>query len=220
MSPVAEGCAIYIYIIKAALVVLAIMLVVGYISPFVSSAFFPDIPAYLAYCFPPYRMLDFTLGALLGKLFLAREHSPDKPSTFHSVLCAAAAAGCFILALLYYPSAPVGIKETLIFVPGSLLAVYSCAFCNAKVQRLLSWPPAVWLGDISGYAYLIHKNSIMTMRYFLNMLEWKFGYTRTALETVIWFFLSLIMTLLLAQLYLVIKRTLKRRHAARLTPAS
>ena len=186
-----------------------IMLIFSAISPYIISAMALPSRPFLNYNFPPYRLLDFSLGIFLGRLYLMRDASSDGLGVISSALVALGVVLCGVAATLLYPRLPESIRNTLIYAPGSLLAVYLCAFSNERVQALLSWRPAVWLGDLSGHAFLIHNNAIIIVRYFLNMLEYKYGYTRSAPETVAWICASFILTIIATELYLVIARRVR-----------
>lgn len=52
--------------------IIALMAALAFASPYLTAALSLDFPTYFTYYFPPYRMLDFTLGVLLGRLYTLR----------------------------------------------------------------------------------------------------------------------------------------------------
>ena len=70
--------------------IIAIMAAIAFASPYITEALFPDFPTYITYYFPPYRLLDFTLGVLLGKLYTLRGGGQKLPTCRESL----GACGC------------------------------------------------------------------------------------------------------------------------------
>lgn len=189
--------------------ILALMAAFAFASPYLTAALNLDFPTYFTYYFPPYRMLDFTLGVLLGKLYALRGGKNFQLAASHSVLVAVAAVLCMIVGCRLYPALPAGFRENLLFVPASTLLIVLCAFSGDAVQKILSWRPAVWLGDISSYAFLIHLNVIETVRYCLNVFEYNRGLTPGRADTVGFLCATFALTLVFSQLYAAISKKIK-----------
>lgn len=187
--------------------IIALMAALAAASPYLTAALSLDFPTYFTYYFPPYRMLDFTLGVLLGRVYLMR--ADKRLGASHSLLVAVAAALCMIIGCRLYPALPAGFRENLLFVPASTLLIVLCAFSGDAVQKILSWRPAVWLGDISSYAFLIHLNVIETVRYCLNVYEYNRGLTPGRADTAVFLCATFALTLALSQLYAAISKRIK-----------
>lgn len=189
--------------------IIALMAALAFASPYLAAALSLDFPTYFTYYFPPYRMLDFTLGVLLGRLYTLRGGKNFQLTASRSALVAVAAVLCMIGGCRLYPALPAGLRENLLFVPASTLLIVLCAFSGDAVQKILSWRPAVWLGDISSYAFLIHLNVIETVRYCLNVFEYKRGLTPGRADTVVFLCATFALTLALSQLYAAITKRIK-----------
>ncbi len=198
-------------LISTAAIILAVMAAFGMITPKLAAAVgTPSVP-YFTYNFPPFRLLDFTLGILLGRYYLMFKAEGKTLSTAASLGIGFAAAVCSITCVFSYFSLPDSIRNNLIYVPGSVLAITFCAFSGEKIQKLVAWAPLVWLGNVSGHAFLIHNNILEIFRYILNQLQFIYGYSRTRTETVIWIILTFTFTVIVTYLYILAENKIKAR---------
>lgn len=200
-----------------AAVILVVMATFGMATPSIATALNLTAVPYFTYNCPIFRILDFSLGILLGRYYLIFKKEGKTLSTGASVAIGITAIACGLTCVFSYFSLPEGIRNNFIYIPGSILAITVCAFSNDKIQRLLAWSPLVWLGNVSGHAFLIHNNVLEVLRYCLNLLQYKYGYTRTALETVIWIILTFVVTVIVTQLYLLTERKVKSLLKARVS---
>lgn len=124
---------------------------------------------WMTYVLPPSRALDFCLGALAGVLFvrhsLHREARTAGPAERRrSLLCGTAmelaALSLFAVANLAFYRVSNAIRYTLLFAIPSLCLVPTLAVGRGAVSRLLSLGPVRRIGDLSGYAFLIHLPAI------------------------------------------------------------
>ncbi len=124
---------------------------------------------WMTYVLPPTRALDFCLGALAGVLFVRhsqhREARTVEPAERRrSLLCGTAvelaALGLFAVALLAFYRVSNAIRYTSLFAIPSLCLVPTLAVGRGAVSRLLSLGPVRRIGDLSGYAFLIHLPAI------------------------------------------------------------
>lgn len=197
-------------LIIASVIIFSGMAAFGMISPNIANSIDVTNVPYFTYNFPLFRILDFSLGILLGKYYLIFKKESKTLTYATSIIVGIAAIVCGLACVFSYFSLPEGIRNNLIYIPGSMLAITFCAFSNEKIQHFIAWPPLVWLGNISGHAFLIHNNILMIFRYILNLLEFKFGYTRSATETVVWIILTFTFTVLVTQLYIMAERKVKQ----------
>lgn len=130
-----------------------------------------DLVDWLAYYFPPLRFCDFALGCVLGWLFLHRGTGRGDSSfllqtAMHVVLLALTLACLLIykweIGLL--GSHPV--REALLFLPVSCLAVWVVAMSSGVYERIWSLPLLGWIADLSPYAFLIHWDALIYIRNF------------------------------------------------------
>lgn len=190
--------------------ILFCILILSTITPSIAATLNTTTVEYFTYHFPFFRILDFSLGILLGKYYLIFEKESKTLTCTTSIIFGFFAAVCCLVCTFGYSLLPDEIRNNLIYIPGSMLAITFCAFSNEKIQNFIAWPPLVWLGNISGYAFLVHKNVLEILRYILNLLEFKFGYTRSATETVVWIILTFTFTVLVTQLYIMAERKVKQ----------
>lgn len=140
-------------------------------------ALFPSDPEmsfemWFTYIFPPFRLIDFTLGCSLGFLFL-RRNKPEKSSVINLIDIAALFIFAVSIAVCRLTEElPVSecYKYSLLFSPFALFSVYSFALGKGFLPRLLTNRYTVALGNISASFYLIHQDIIRAM-----LMLW--GYT-------------------------------------------
>lgn len=191
------------------------MATLGMITPNIAALINSTHVPYFTYNFPFFRILDFSLGIFLGKYYLIFKMESKTLTTATSIFIGIAATACGLICTFSYFSLPDEIRYNLIYIPCSVLAITFCAFSNEKIQNFIAWPPLVWLGNISGHAFLIHNNILEIFRYILNLLEFKFGYTRSVTETVVWIILTFTSTILVTQLYITAERKVKQCFKSR-----
>lgn len=202
-------------LISLSAVILVFMAAFGMITPRIAAAISaPSVP-YFTYNSPLFRIFDFSLGIFLGKYYLTFKSEGKTLGDGVSVGVGLAAVACGLACTFGYPYLHDGIRNNLIYIPGSVLAITFCAFSSEKIQKLIACKPLVWLGNVSGYAFLIHNNILEIFRYILNLLEFKYGYSRTATETVIWIILTFTFTVLATQLYITAEGKVKARLKSR-----
>lgn len=155
-----------------------------------------NIAKWLTYVYPVYRLLDFSLGVLLGRLFLIRERRENKTAIAAGVCAVVWTALC----VKFISHIPAGYVYSLVFVPSSLMLVWTCANIGGAVEKLLTWKGFVHIGDMSGYMFLIHQCVIQAV---LSATKQVYaaglGASMTLLRLV-WLVVSFALTLLLAQL--------------------
>ena len=113
---------------------------------------------WLTYIFPQFRILDFSVGALGGYLFLHRDNSASL--TRLRRLPATGLETLLFLSIFvfcrFYSSVPQSIRYTLLFTVPSALLVCLLASRIGYVSLLLSRKPFQVLGKLSTPAFLIH----------------------------------------------------------------
>lgn len=155
-------------------VIYGLMAVLGYAVTKKQINIGDNFAYWFTYVFPGYRLLDFTLGAAFGWLYLHREEF--KVSRWMMTLLEAAGVAAFVLVILIfhkieniYP----GLCYTVLFTPVSLLLVMIFAGSNGWIMRILNNPLFRWIGNISSYTFLIHQMPIryMGIYCFISMTE-------------------------------------------------
>lgn len=151
---------------------------------------------WFTYIFPGYRLLDFTLGAMLGWLYLNYD-SRRNVGIFQGTFVECFAAAMFIVTILIFHKMD-GIKDgichTALFAPISLLLVSVFTECRGLLTKLLNNPLLLWIGNLSTYTFLIHQVIIRWLRFVLK------GHFTDGWYRVILTILSFVITTGLAQL--------------------
>lgn len=114
---------------------------------------------WITYICPFYRMLDFTLGVLLGWMYLnCRKKEMVNPRRTH-LLEILALIAFVVMEYAYLPIKEnyMGIGYNVYFVPASLLIVWVFAVNEGFITKILNNKVLLWLGNISGFTFLIHQ---------------------------------------------------------------
>ena len=135
--------------------VLALQFFAGYIL---------DLPAFsfintnwFTYIFPLYRLGDFLVGCCAGYYFVTHDESTFsliKSSILEALAILMLTGSCFISS---FCSIPEGLNLFFKYLPGAVFLVFALAQGNGVIAKVLSCKPIVWIGNISGYLYLIHQ---------------------------------------------------------------
>lgn len=114
---------------------------------------------WITYICPFYRMLDFTMGALLGWVYLNCKKKEGQNRKLTHLLEILALAAFVLMEYAYLPIKEnyMGIGYNVYFVPASLLIVWVFAVNGGFITKLLNNKVLLWLGNISGFTFLIHQ---------------------------------------------------------------
>jgi len=151
-------------VIGISAVIYGLMVVLGYVVTKRPINIGDNFAYWFTYVFPGYRLLDFTLGAAFGWLYLYREKfSVGKwMMTFLEI----AGVTAFVLVILIFhkiESAYPGLCYTALFAPVSLFLVMVFAGSNGGVMKILNNSLLRWIGNISSFTFLIHQMPIRYM---------------------------------------------------------
>lgn len=122
-------------------------------------------PYWVTYILPFYRMLDFTLGAILGWFYLNRS-SDTEWSGIRALLLEIMTVLLFIVVVkIFHRIEGVydGICYNLLFVPVSMWLVVIFTRSRGMLMKLLDNRFFRWMGDLSSYTFLIHQIVIHRM---------------------------------------------------------
>ena len=167
-----------------------------------------DFAKWFTYICPAYRLLDFTLGAILGQVYLTRLSADDaRPRLMmHAVI-----ASVLLAAWLLIPASDFdGYRYTFGFLLASLLLVFTFARGGDSAPPLLASGRLIALGNLSSSAFLIHQVVIQACRVLMRGVSAMQGRLGTAVLAA----LSLAITLAAAKLYEFMRERLKIAMAA------
>lgn len=120
---------------------------------------------WVVYICPLYRAGDFIIGLVAGYVFVTHKFA------WGGVRCTIAEiiiiALMMVQVVIYGSGAmPTNWSLTLFWLPTSIICVYLFAVNKGIISRILSKSKAlVWIGDISGEAFLIHQICIKAAEY-------------------------------------------------------
>ena len=125
---------------------------------------------WLTYISPFYRMLEFYLGAALGKLYLECDREiPDHVTK--STIVEAITAALFVGVICVFHKIEGhcdGLCYTALFTPVSLLLVIVFARSKGLLMKILNNRFLLWLGNLSSYTFLIHQ---VVIRWLATLLD-------------------------------------------------
>ena len=143
------------------------MLGFGYYVSVVQISIGDTFAKWVTYINPLYRILDFSLGAMLGWLFLRRSQEEKSGLKVHLLEVLAVAA--FVLqeyAYLPVKENYMGIGYNVYFTISSLLIIWVFAISGGFVTKILNNKILIWIGNLSAYTFLIHQVVIRTVKMF------------------------------------------------------
>lgn len=128
---------------------------------------------WFTYIFPPFRLMDFTVGCCLGAVFVKDENRASRKKSLGFELC------CILLlvlsSLIYRRSDSFVTTDafvyTQLFVPLAAVAVYTFALGRGPVVKLLTNRFTMFMSKISSDFFLLHQNiirfTVMFLSYFM-----------------------------------------------------
>lgn len=161
---------------------------------------------WLTYISPVYRILEFYLGASLGKLYLESK-SESTDHVIRATVAEAAAAVAFVGVICIFHKIEGrydGLCYTALFTPVSMLLVMVFARSKGLIMKILNNRFLLWLGNLSTYTFLIHQ---VVIRWLVTLLSRE---TLGNVYTLILTILSFVLTVTGAELVLVIIKKFRR----------
>lgn len=128
-----------------------------------------NLTFYITYICPLYRLGDFYLGCMTGYFFVHKRHCLAKHTMIASLIEGLAILLIYPLQLIYNSQMKIisndAFRNDLLYIFPALLLVYMCAMSEGVVTKyILSSKLLVEIGNISGYAFLIHQLVIVVVR--------------------------------------------------------
>lgn len=161
---------------------------------------------WLTYISPVYRMLEFYLGAALGKIYLeCKSESADHviKATIAEMIAAAAFVG--VICIFHKIEGRYdGLCYTVLFTPVSMLLVMVFARSKGLIMELMNNRFLLWLGNLSSYTFLIHQ---VVIRWLVTLLNREaLGNAYILILTI----LSFAITVIGAEIVLIIMKKCRR----------
>ena len=161
---------------------------------------------WVTYICPFYRMLDFTLGALLGWGYLNFRNQAIENKTKVQLLEIFALTAFVLFEYSYLPIKEnyMGIGYNVYFVPASVLIVWVFAINGGFITKLLNNRVLLWIGNISGFTFLIHQVVLRGLQMYV--IRSHMGAAYVPLLVIFTF----LITIAVAYLYLFLRNTTQK----------
>lgn len=158
-------------VITVATVVYVVMAVVGFALTKKTVNIGDGFAFWFTYIFPGYRILEFALGVLLGRLYLNAERKECSKVVFSTILECVAVIAFIVVIKVFHKMEGIydGICYTALFTPVSLFLVAVFAMSRGWLMKFLNNPIVLWLGNLSTYTFLIHQVVIRWLRQVLDV---------------------------------------------------
>lgn len=132
---------------------------------------------WFSYIFPLFRLFDFSIGCILGWIFVSlSKRVRPVPAILPGLICLALLV---LTRLLYARIEPLpsweAFKYTQIFVPFSVFAIFTFAQAQGPLVSLLTNRFTLFISGISSDFFLLHQNIIRFSIMFLSMAAVPFG---------------------------------------------
>ena len=192
-----------------AAVVYLVMLGVGYYVSVVQIPIGDGFAKWLTYICPLYRILDFSLGAMLGWFYLNCDWKKVQSGIWAFILEIFAIAAFVISEWAYLPVKEnyMGIGYTVYFTLTALLLVWTFAVNGSVITKVLNNKLLLWLGNISSLTFLIHQVVIRAVKMNLDKEAMGSAYLPTVIVV------CFVVTVVGAELYLLLQKNLKKCNA-------
>jgi peptidoglycan/LPS O-acetylase OafA/YrhL len=151
----------------------AFMLGIGYYVSVVTIPIGDGFAKWLTYICPLYRVLDFSLGAMLGWVYLNCDWKKYQTAGKAILLEIAAVAAFIIIEKAYLPIKEnyMGIGYTVYFTLTAMLLVWTFAVNGSVITKALNNRVLLWLGNISSLTFLIHQVVIRWVKMNLHTVD-------------------------------------------------
>lgn len=152
--------------------------------------------SWAVYIFPPYRLLDFTIGCVLGYMFTLRiawDTGKIKASIIELLGFVLAYVGTWIFTYNYLPG---GFSANAVFVIPNAMLLYSFALNKGVISHILDCKPLKLISDYSAEIFLIHPVVILYVTPLVSLLPLSPGVNK-----VVFVSLAISVTIIAAVLY-------------------
>lgn len=146
--------------IVAILITLACMGLLSIVAAYINvpATISGNFPKWFTYICPLFRLGDFFVGCNLSYIFRKKNFNPSVlTATVFEVLAIALMVLMFFMrrfGILYMGA--YFMRYNLVYIPASIAIVFSFALNKGLISRFLSLKPLVFLGELTGNAFLIH----------------------------------------------------------------
>lgn len=173
-----------------------------------------EVIKWFIYTCPLFRAGDFIIGCCLGAIYVKAIHVFE--AKIYTILELLVLLGGIFLHYLFLSNYDFGgfiyFKLNMLYTPFSAVFVYVYAINRGKISVFLSKHKLLlWLGDISGYTFLIHH---LIIRYFdaqMLLKCWVYTPLIMFLKLMITFGMTILFTLVYLKLEMVFKKEVLNR---------
>ena len=135
-----------------------IIVLLSFLLNLIENGIDSGLTKWLTYIFPVYRCWDMFMGMLLGKVFFQTKHRKTNkwtPTLLEIILLILWTIQIYLYRRGYM--IPNAFRFSVFWLPTSLLSVYVFAQKGGAITKLLTNRALVFVGNISGIAFLVHQ---------------------------------------------------------------
>lgn len=193
-----------------AVLIYAVMLLAGFWAGKYPLNIGDSFAYWFTYILPFYRLLDFTLGAILGWFYLSCLKNTEWKKTTAAILEILTVLAFIVVIKIFHGIEGVydGICYNVLFVPVSLWMVIVFTNSRGILMKSLDNQFFRWIGNMSSYTFLIHQIVIHRMMGVLN------GHFEGKLYKLLLVASSFVISMAAAQLVSVLSKYRKQRIKA------
>lgn len=119
-----------------------------------------DVKKWFVYINPFYRCLDFTIGCCAGLIVKNGFVSNDFRKVSGYLFLVLSVGSIVTFGVLKTNDDSIWLIYSLIYAPAVFFGLLNLGNDDGILSKVLSIKPFVWIGNISGYAFLIHQMTI------------------------------------------------------------
>lgn len=161
-----------------------------------------DIAKWLVYINPFFRCIDFAIGCCAAMIYKTVRYNDKFLKISGFLFCILSIGSILLFGKLRTNNSYIWLIYSLIYTPALFFGLINISNSKSLISKILSIKPFVWLGNISGYTFLIHQIVI----WYIGSILSKIGYNGPSRIVV-----SFVVTGLLAVVYDYVINSLIRK---------
>ena len=152
--------------------VYGMMVIVGYGLTRYQLPIGDDFALWFTYICPFYRLLDFSLGVMIGWLFISQKKSRKVHTAWINIREVFALCVFVLAEIIFIPMErwSTGLCYNAFFAPASLLIVWIFAKNAGKITKALNQKWLIAVGNISAFTFIVHQVVIRGMSLYVYRL--------------------------------------------------
>lgn len=168
---------------------------------------------WFVYCFPVFRLGDFLIGTFFGRLYLdINELGSAKATIIEIMACALAVFVCWWNPQSHTNIVSIALNNwTTVYIPVAGVWIYLFAVNQGYITKVLSNKLLIFVGNISGYLFLIHYAVIYGLKQFLDIR----GINRDGYRHYLVILAELVISIILSLIYKAVSDSIGKGRKAK-----